>query len=973
MPQYFWLQQVGGEDPWVEALSEHRQQIISQRKPAFTTVLDAHSSPDDTWGRDDFAKMRYSGCLYFDWDADDISETIPQFHKFLARLNAEGVNLNCIRLYATGGRGFHAEFPEAMFMAKVPKNGTLQLPYIYKEMALELAVDTLDLRIYTGRKGRMWRTPGVQRSNGKYKVSLTLDQALQMTPELYDEVCSKPNSEAAIYRHPPELSTYLAALFTKSQAKVDFALKTRKASAGDEAVLARYKGDFPPSVKRVMRGDSVMPNMGFHKIAMQLAVTANALGKSREELVEACADLCENHSSDSQRYNSPRKRKEELRRMWDYTHENPCYGFSKGGIRSLLVPGTPTSDLDGVQEGAGVGHVPDSVEPGGKVDEPELSQDALDEIAASHNSLLEGMMILNDGIFKRTSDGAKMLSNLSMRSPAKMIDTEDGLLVGIEAELVADGHSHGRGLIELPVFSSRSNLAKFCAGRSAIFSGSETQAGVVQLLLARAAIKGKKVIYIVHKEGLDIVQNPLITDRVSKDVIWGAVDSVRVAPRDDGLSVNYRFRPKVGGDASFKSDVHLAPPIGKNPDSVGFLRALLTINNPVVVAQMLGWFVSCFHKQFYQAAFNQFPLLHPNGPAGSGKSMTTTLMDRMFFFRSTPKVYGSSQQAASNFHLKAAWTGSSSVPLVLDEYKPTELGHIRHDFLLQHFRLLYNQGSGASGGINRGGAESSFRDVTNYSYSAPTAFLGETQELQTAIVQRCVPVSFTPADAKRHTPAYDHAVACADMMPMLGSALLRWSMHETQESRVEAITPIIKDLRGALDNNVHDRQVYNLAVVMAGLDFMAKVVKDEFGDEFTAEFELLRGSLYDSRVEVSAAVMSEAAKALNDLSHMSRHEVADSEFAIRNGFEYLVGEGWIEILMRESFIKYFAWCKRKGFPPLYQSADSFIAAMAKSPAMMDKTCFDSKLRANGSSSLAKVFRFNLQQLAAEGVEPFKVK
>lgn len=970
MATYFWHQQKGGEDPWVEALSEHRQQIVAQKKPAFTTILDAHSSPDDTWGREEYAKMRYSGSLYFDFDADDIAETIPEFHKFLARMQGDGVNLNCISIYATGGRGFHLELPEAMFMAKVPRAGTQQLPYVYKEMALELAVDTLDLRVYTGRKGRMWRTPGVQRSNGKYKVSLTLDQALQMTPDLYDELCAQPNSEANIFRHPAELSTSLAALFTKAQAKVEFALKARKNTSADEAILVKYKGDFPPSVKRLMAGENLMPNVGFHRIAMQLAVTANALGKTREELVEASLLLCDSHESDSQRYNSPRKRKEELRRMWDYTHDNPCYGFSKGGIRSVLLPGTPTSDLDGVQDGAGVGHVAESVAPGEQANDPELTQDQLDEIAASHNSLLEGMMILNDGIFKRTADGAKMLSNLSMRSPAKMVDTDDGLLVGIEAELVSDGHSHGRGLVELPVFQSRSNLAKFCAGRSAIFSGSETQAGVVQLLLARAAIKGKKVIYIVHKEGLDIVQNPTVKNQVRKDVIWAATDGVQHHKVGDGFDVDYRFRPKVGGDASYKTDMHLAPALTNTPDSLEFMRALLSVNSSVVVAQMLGWFVSCFHKQFYQAAFNQFPLLHPNGPAGSGKSLTTTLMDRMYFFKVPPKVYGSSQQAASNFHLKAAWTGSASVPLILDEYKPSELGHIRHDFLLQHFRLLYNQGAGASGGINRGGAESSFRDVTNYTYSAPTAFLGESQEMQTAIVQRSVAVSFMASEAKRHTPSFTRANAGADMMPMLGAALLRWSLSETQESRTAAINAIVSELRMTLDPAAHDRQVYNLAVVLAGLDFLKRVVHDVFKDEFTATFEEMRAGLCDLKVETS---QSESSKALNDMSYMSRNEASDSEYALREGFEYLIGHGYIEIMMRESFIKYFAWCKRKGFAPLYQSAEAFISALGKSPAVTDKTCFDSKLRGNGSGSLARIFRFNLQTLTAEDVEPFRTK
>lgn len=189
----FWFQLTGGEDAWLEATSEHRQKILRERRPAFMTVLDAHSSPDASWDREEYAKMRYSGPFYQDFDAEDISETIPQFQKFLANLKDMGVNLHCLRLYATGGRGFHIEIPEPVFMSKVPKTGVTALPYVYREMAMSLVVDTLDLRVYTGRRGRMWRTMGVERSkggvpSGRYKVPITVDEALAMTPELYDEV-----------------------------------------------------------------------------------------------------------------------------------------------------------------------------------------------------------------------------------------------------------------------------------------------------------------------------------------------------------------------------------------------------------------------------------------------------------------------------------------------------------------------------------------------------------------------------------------------------------------------------------------------------------------------------------------------------------------------------------------------------------------------------------------------------------------
>jgi hypothetical protein len=957
---FFWFQRTGGEEQWHEALAEHRTRIIQDSRPAFVTVLDAHSSPDPSWGPDEYAKMKYSGPLYFDWDAEDVSETIPKFQQFLVKLQEDyGVNLRSLRLYATGGRGFHCEVPVETFCPKFPKGGVANLPYVYREMAMELVVDTMDMRVYTGRKGRMWRVPGVERSNGKYKVPLTVDQALSMTTELYAEVCSKPLPEPE--RDIPVMSLQLASLFVKSQGKIEEAMKRRAKSTGDAELLAKFKGEFPPTVERIMRGEGIAPGAGFQKIATQLGITANALGKSAEQLIEACEGLIKNHSSDSQRYNSPRKRREELRRMWEYTHDNPCYVFSRGAIRSLCEVDAPTSDLDGVNAQVGIGHVPDNDDD----TTDELPEDVAQEVSAASQSLLEGMMITNTGIYKRTQDGARMLSNLSFRKPSKMVDAIDGLEIGFEADILSDGKRKGRQLVRLDRFTSRANLSKFCSGYGAVFSGTDTQAGVVQLMLSRSADKGGRVLYVVHKEGLDVIQNPVIKDKAVKDVLWVAPDAVLC----NNAEVQYKFQPAVSSDAVFKTDLHHAPVIENTPDNVEWLRALMDINNPVTVAQMLGWFVSCFHRQFYHLNYQQFPLLHPNGPAGCGKTLTTTLLGRMFHNTGEPVLKGCSPGASTQFALKSAWTGSASIPVLLDEYKPAEMGPQRTEFLLQHFRMLYNQAAGSSGGMSRGGADSSFRDVTEYTYSAPTAFLAETQEMQTAIVQRTLPVAFSPYDAQMHTKQFDLAKAGADRMPQLGALLLRLSLNETLQSRFEALEPLRRDLRASLDRAVHDRQVYNLAVVLAGLDFLDGALVQVFGDELRNDIDRLRQSVYDHKADVAVQVMSESAKVLNDLSLISRSEL-DTRHELKELQHYVVMDGHIDISMRETFVKYHAWCKDKGFQPLYTSADSFMSGMAKFPAVIDRVCLDSPLKKGGQS---RVFRFSIDKMLAEGVQMFRSK
>jgi hypothetical protein len=501
-----------------------------------------------------------------------------------------------------------------------------------------------------------------------------------------------------------------------------------------------------------------------------------------------------------------------------------------------------------------------------------------------------------------------------------------------------------------------------------MFSGQDTNASAVQLSLSRKAAINNDTTYIVRKEGLDIVIDPTRRGEVKHHVLWVSTDAV-LGNTDN---VMYRFQPKVATGAVFKADVLNAPRLEDTPEAREWLRSLLTMNNATVMAQMLGWFVSCFHKQFYQIAYNQFPLLHPNGTAGSGKTLTTQLLARMFYTTNPVVMLGASHASSTNFSLKSAFTGSASIPIIIDEYKPNELAQGRGDFLLQHFRMLYNQASGASGGINRGAAESSFRDVTQYTYSAPTVYLGESQEMQTAIVQRSIPVGFQEQESQKHTASFLIAsdIKNQHFYGRLGKELLLRSLAETVESRQAALDPIRSELRKAMDHTVHDRQVYNMSVVMCGLVFLGDCLNSIFGEEFDDAIGALCGNLFEHKDDLNTFAMPESLKVLNDMAMISRTENELSEFALREGYEYVFGEGFMDLQVKESFVKYFAWCNRKGFKPLYTSADGFINSLAKAPVTMDRTTFESGIR---TSPMSKIFRLSLDKLKDGGVETFKVK
>lgn len=314
--------------------------------PEFRTVLAIQGAPDfdRDMTPDEIRKVRYAGPLYFDLDGETVGEAIDAFRALLGKLRALGLELDACRLFATGGRGFHLEIPDACFVpGGLPAEGVMALPSIFREMVHALYVECMDLRVYSARKGRMWRCPNHRRDNGKFKVSITAGEALSMTPEKYGELCAAPRDFHDLVS--PEFCPGLGLLYAKGRDKVSKA-KPRKSSGG--ALRQRFGTNLPPSLEALCSG-RIPARGGWNAIVMQLCTLADELGMDEETLVTKCQGLIRAHDSDGTRYNTPTKREAELRRMFAYLAGNVCYSPSVGGLRSILPAGLRANDFRGLQ------------------------------------------------------------------------------------------------------------------------------------------------------------------------------------------------------------------------------------------------------------------------------------------------------------------------------------------------------------------------------------------------------------------------------------------------------------------------------------------------------------------------------------------------------------------------------------------------------------------------------------------------
>lgn len=943
---FFYFQQAGGEDAWQEALADARLDVLARLAPRYTTILDLSEIITEQHTREQLAKVCYRGPLYFDWDNPDIEVTIAKVQQFMAVLEEKGVQAEQVRWYATGGRGFHVEIPQACFITKPPKNGTPLLPQIYREMAYELYTDSMDLRVYSARKGRMWRTPNVERENGKYKVALTPTEILTVTAETYETLCRAPRDP--VPTAPPEFNSGLGLIFAKASQRIEAAAKKASTSKLNLELLAKFKGEWPPSVARILAGEGIKDGMGFHPIAMQLAITANALGKTEKQLLEAAAPLCEKHESDGFRYNTPAKRLAELSRMFAYTRENVCYSYAKDAVKKLAAPGVDTADLDGM-----------SAEAGDSLSTPAEGGDAEDL------ALRGGLEMRERGIYKKDEEqGIVMICDLAFRDVIVLqsMPTKDrpAELWGFEAEVLLKGKSRGRQQIDMQVFLSKQRFQEFAMRNLGVMKGNDNDVASLSTIMRDSAEKNGKISFVTRREGFDIVQRP--DDRKMTDIIWVQGDGVYGGP--PGM---YVYRPLLPSGSLYNTDLWDAPPLGASAEEVAFFQALFGVNEPFVLGTLLGWLVACFHRSFYQRLYRAFPICQTFGMAGSGKTQTTLLLAQLHYHNWKPQNV---QAAGTAYTIESHMAASTSVPFIMDEYKPREFSKDHRGKLLLLLRAAYDNGFFGKGG-DKDQIGQSWKSISMNTMSAPLLLIGEALETQTGIMERSVSVPLSKAGLAGRGDKFRFVSRQRNMLGRLGRAILDESFtleFESLRERVEANLQVTT----AMFREGQDRPALNLAIVLTGFDFMSHVLRKKMGGRFDTELATLRAAILDDTKQVSGTIMAEASKVMDALALISKTEDANGPAGMQPTRDYayvqIAGQVFLDLRMDMAYLKYAQWCTAKSQERLYDNYAAFCAGLKNYAPMVDSRTGDSPVRESGTTT---VYRFSLVKLTDEGVQTFK--
>lgn len=983
MSFYFYYQRDGKESAWELALSKDRDKIIREVKPAFHTALDLSGVPDDG----DWSKTRYTGPLYFDFDADgDLELVCEQFRNFLGKLVAEyNFDVTQARFFASGSKGFHLEIPMEVFIAKPSPQGYPWLPYIYRDIAQKVMVDTLDLNVYTGKRGRQWRTTNVRRENGKYKVPLSVEEALSIDPDLYRELICAPREVEE--PSPPVINPQMAMAFDQAKVAVAASMRHKKKRIEKANKILdpwRKAKRHPPTIEKMMAGEGLSRNAGFQNIALQLSIYAASVGMPEDEFIQRCQGLCVKHVSDGWRYGTPERRETELRRMWQYMAENSLYDFEVGPIVRLLAPGASAPDLGELRETTEEPEASETSEGGDGDGDGEDKDPVIDH----HASFRRGVFMTPDGVFAKVGgEEVRSLCRCSFSQPEifqnidgkstveELNNTDDGVpkASGVRVHLVGPG-TNRRIFIPMEAFNSSQRLRQLLTTHLVPYQGNDPETvGLMDILMS--AVTRRDPVYTFPREGLSVITHPVTG---SKIYVYLTQDPYK-CPVEPGHPnfLHLEYRPE-SVTSSYRIDIHKAPQLG--PKHVQGLHDLMNINHPGALADMIGWFVAAHYRSAYLHTLRQFPLLQVYGEAGSGKTQTVQLLAHLHWY-DPDRVSVKSCLSSTPFALEVQASTSASAPLILDEYKPRELKSDMRKLakIRDLFKMSYNGNEIAEKGHVNKNAETSL-GVVKMKATAPIVFMCEAAELETAILERSVVVPLSQAYQTRdRTDAFMRLQSDPEPLSAVGRVLVDLATLLNFDSLASEVRQIDRELADTVPRDTKGqlmlgrRQIFNRAIVQHGLRTLALVLEAHFGDEFKEELDhliTLRSSFddLDFRVSARAGAVSELTKVMSRLAGLSRTRNMPYSLVIRSDYIVDVDEQTVDVRIERAYDAYRLYCNSMGDVPLFDSLESFVNALRVYSAVVDQSCTDSPMRNKAPDEI--IMQFSISRLRELGANIF---
>ncbi|MGB9791689.1 MAG: DUF3854 domain-containing protein [Thermacetogeniaceae bacterium] len=257
-------------------------------------------------------------------------------------------------------------------------------------------------------------------------------------------------------------------------------------------------------------------------------------------------------------------------------------------------------------------------------------------------------------------------------------------------------------------------------------------------------------------------------------------------------------------------------PDGTEAEAKQVVSTLLKSAEPATAWTIAGWFTAALLAPLIRQVWNEFPILNVYGGKGSGKSSLIQAFCRAFF---ALDVLGSARRPP--FSILKELSSTNFFPVVLDEYRTTDINSQHQDNLHHYLRQAYKGTRETRGRPDQ--------TTVDYFLVAPIALLGESRVDDAAVRERSVIIAASKAsivDYPGARDAYNSLLDREEALRRTAGWLWGRSLEITSDEVADTLRKIEAGLRGKVE--LADRPRHNLAITLYGILWLNNLLKLDF-------------------------------------------------------------------------------------------------------------------------------------------------
>lgn len=799
----------------------------------------------------EYEALKYRGDLYFDIDNENLEISIASTLELINKL--EDVGVHDAVIYLSGKKGFHVTVPSKVFLSS-SSAGIKWLPYIYGHMAVNhFAVEGLDLAVYSGGKGRLWRQPNVRREdNGQYKVPITKRDLESLTSDSYKELASKPNFALSEKNDKSNttFSSKLASMFEEAAIIVRKAQEDKESYRFEVTPELEMLSEVPGCITKLADGIDVKEGTNFNRAAMNLAGYLKSANKIGSDVAKDLVDRMSDHNNyGSASYTNSRSRRQHLNSAIKRSKHDKSMGCNPAYILSTIERCGGCVICNGTL---------DKKKKDTKKDEKK-NRNEVDEDGLRHNIFEQGLAYCKDYGPRNWKSLTTFLiepisSDIYFNQEHNSFRRE-ALKCLIKYSIGEEGEYKTTTVtIEEEAWDSPSQFKKQFAGidNVAVTCSEDDLSDLRHYIMSKYNDIDNSI--RTPTIGLDIKQVPS-GEKMAKVLVYtepgytASGNNVRVPVHYDGDE-----RGITSGAPNIKDAPKLS---AEDSDDVKVTKDIFKVNEHWICSTFVGWVAATALKPHITSITNEFPLLSVTGRPGTGKTTIASLMADL-----AGCSYGQTGEPASANSTAAAVeryiAGSTSTPRILDECNAPAFK--TNPKLLETLKMCYNSLEVIKGNVAGGSGGRNAVATRSVRMTGPIMFISEQPQQDDALKQRSIELFMTMAmhgtnQNGEHIPRDQLSREVRDTV-----TAFEWVTEHEQRDRLRGIgraiihealsTPkswVSAKMKGYAETvraaRCHGRQKYGWRVILMGLDLYHKALLNQCGIDASREVEEAKKSI----------------------------------------------------------------------------------------------------------------------------------